>query len=115
MLAVRDTRPVLAALAELEPMAPVGPIALDEVRLVLAERLGKLTRQPPRRRYGSVYVAQAEDAYGLSFDVVFIPGLAERLFPQKLIQDPILPDRLRETLGSELAVQDDRRIKERLA
>jgi ATP-dependent helicase/nuclease subunit B len=114
-LAIRDRDPVLAALAELEPMAPVGPIALDEVRLVLAERLGKLTRQPPRRRYGSVYVAQAEDAYGLSFDVVFIPGLAERLFPQKLIQDPILPDRLRETLGSELAVQDDRRIKERLA
>jgi ATP-dependent helicase/nuclease subunit B len=114
-LAIRDVGPVLAALAELEPMAPIGPIALDEVRLVLAERLGKLTEQPPRRRYGSVYVAQAEDAYGLSFDVVFIPGLAERLFPQKLVQDPILPDRVREKLGDDLAVQDDRRIRERLA
>jgi ATP-dependent helicase/nuclease subunit B len=114
-LAIRDRDPVLAALAELEPMAPVGPVGLDEVRLVLAERLGKLTRQPPRRRYGSVYVTQAEDAYGLSFDVVFVPGLAERLFPQKLLQDPILPDRVRETLGSDLAVQGDRRISERLA
>ncbi|MBV8522517.1 MAG: hypothetical protein JOY71_10420, partial [Acetobacteraceae bacterium] len=114
-LAIRDRGPVLAALAELEPMAPIGPVGLDEVRLVLAERLGKLTQQPPRRRYGSVYVAQAEGAYGLSFDVVFIPGLAERLFPQKLVQDPILPDRVRAELGSELELQDDRRIRERLA
>jgi ATP-dependent helicase/nuclease subunit B len=114
-LAIRDREPVLAALAELEPMAPVGPISLDEVRLVLTERLGKLAHHPPRRRYGSVYVAQAEDAYGLSFDVVFIPGLAERLFPQKLIQDPILTDTVREKLGSDLVVQNDRRIKERLA
>jgi ATP-dependent helicase/nuclease subunit B len=114
-LAIRDCDPVRAALDELQPMAPVGPIGLDEVRLVLAERLGKLTCQPPRRRYGRVYVAPAEDAYGLSFDVVFVPGLAERLFPQKLIQDPILPDRLRKLLADDLTVQDDRRIKERLA
>lgn len=114
-LAIRDRESVLAALAELAPMAPVGPIALDEVRLVLAERLGQLSRPRPRRRYGSVYVAAAEDALGLSFDTIFIPGLAERVFPQKLIQDPLLPDRVREMLGSDLVVQDDRRIKERLA
>ena len=114
-LAIRDREPVMAALAELAPMAPVGPISLDEVRLVLAERLGQLTRPPPRRRYGSVYVAPVEDARGLSFDTVFIPGLAERVFPQKLIQDPLLPDRTREMLGRDLLVQDDRRIRERLA
>jgi ATP-dependent helicase/nuclease subunit B len=114
-LAVRDRDPVLAALAELEPMGPVGPIGLDEVRLVLTERLGKLTRQPPRRRYGAVYVAPAEEARGLRFDVVFVPALAERLFPQKLIEDPILPDRVRKRLGGDLAIQDDRRIQERLA
>ncbi len=113
--AIRDRDPVLATLAELQPMAPVGPLGLDEVRLVLAERLGKLTSQPPRRRYGAVYVGPAEDARGLSFDVVFIPALAERLFPQKLIEDPILSDRVRRTLGGDLAVQDDRRINERLA
>ncbi|MFI5352267.1 MAG: PD-(D/E)XK nuclease family protein [Candidatus Binatales bacterium] len=114
-LAIRDRDLVLAALAELEPMAPVGPIGLDEVRLVLAERLGKLARRPPRRRYGKVYVGSAEDARGLSFDVVFVPALAERLFPQKLIEDPILSDRARKLLGSDLTMQDDRRIIERLA
>jgi RecB family exonuclease len=114
-LAIRDRDLVLAALAELEPMAPVGPIGLDEVLLVLAERLGKLARRPPRRRYGKVYVGSAEDARGLSFDVVFVPALAERLFPQKLIEDPILSDRARKLLGSDLTMQDDRRIIERLA
>ena len=114
-LAIRDRDLVLAALAELEPMAPVGPIGLDEVRLVLAERLGKLARRPPRRRYGKVYVGSAEDARGLSFDVVFVPALAERLFPQKLIEDPILSDRARKLLGADLTMQDDRRIIERLA
>src|SRR5208282_615743 len=90
-------------------------IGLDEVRLVLAERLGKLARRPPRRRYGAVYVGSAEDARGLSFDVVFVPALAERLFPQKLIEDPILSDHARRSLGADLIVQDDRRINERLA
>ncbi len=114
-LAIRDHDLVLVALAELEPMAPVGTIGLDEVRLVLAERLGKLARRPPRRRYGAVYVGSAEDARGLSFDVVFVPALAERLFPQKLIEDPILSDRARKLLGADLTMQDDRRINERLA
>ncbi len=114
-LAVRDREPVLAALAELAPMAPVGPIDLDEVRLVLAERLGRLTAHPPGHRYGSVYVAPVEDACGLSFDTVFIPGLVERVFPQKLVQDPLLSDRLREQLGGDLTLQKDRRIRERLA
>ncbi len=113
-LAIRDREPVIAALSELEPMGPVGPIGLDEVRLVLADRLGKLTRRPPRRRYGAVYVGPAEDARGISFDVVFVPALAERLFPQKLIEDPILSDRARKSLDAGLVVQDDRRINERL-
>jgi len=43
----------------------------------------------------------AENARGLSFDVVFVPGLAERLFPQKLIEDPILSDRARKSLKAD--------------
>lgn len=94
-LAIRDREPVLAALAELEPMGPVGPIGLDEVRIVLAERLGRLEARPARRRYGAVFVAPANYARGLEFDVTIIPGLAERVFPKKLTEDPILPDSLR--------------------
>ena len=114
-LAIRDREPVLAALAELEPMAPVGPVDLDEVRLVLANRLGKLTLRPNRRRYGSVFVAPTALARGLSFDVVMIPGLAERIFPKKLTEDPILPDDARRQLSTDLITQTDRVAAERMA
>src|SRR5206468_2258431 len=46
--------------------------------------------------------------------VVFVPGLAERIFPQKLREDPILLDALRRELGAELATQGDRAQHERL-
>ena len=114
-LAVRDSIPVLAALAELEPMAPVGPVGLDEVRQVLAGRLGRLEAPAPRRRYGAVFVAPAQDLRGLDFDVVFVPGLAERVFPKKLVEDPILPDAARVRLGRDLELQQDRVAAERLA
>ena len=114
-LAVRDCAPVLAALAELEPMAPVGPVGLDEVRQVLAERLGRLEAPAPRRRYGAVMVAPTHDLRGLVFDVVIVPGLTERVFPKKLIEDPILPDAARVRLGHNLELQQNRVASERLA
>jgi ATP-dependent helicase/nuclease subunit B len=114
-LAVRDCAPVLAALAELEPMAPVGPVGLDEVRQVLAERLGRLEAPAPRRRYGAVMVAPTHDLRGLVFDVVIVPGLTERVFPKKLIEDPILPDAARVRLGHSLELQQNRVAAERLA
>src|SRR5205823_14094189 len=86
-------------LAEIEPMAPIGPIDLDEVQLVLGPRLRELTVPPARRRYGAVFVAPAEAARGLAFDVVFVPGLAEKLFPRKIVEDPILLDGYRRALA----------------
>jgi ATP-dependent helicase/nuclease subunit B len=114
-LAIRDRAPVLAALAELEPMGPVGPIALDEVRIVLAERLGRLPAPPGRRRYGAVFVAPTNYVRGLEFDVTIVPGLAERVFPKKLIEDPLLPDALRQRLSAALPLQAERVAAERLA
>jgi ATP-dependent helicase/nuclease subunit B len=114
-LAVRDPAPVAAALAELEPMAPVGPVTLDEVRQVLAERLGRLEAPAPRRRYGAVMVAPAQDLRGLDFDVVMVPGLTERVFPKKLTEDAILPDAARVRLGHGLELQHNRAAAERLA
>jgi RecB family exonuclease len=112
--ALRHPDPVLATLAELEPMAPVGPVELDEVRLVLAPRLRDLAVPPGRRRYGKVFVAPTAAARGLEFRVVFVPGLAERLFPRKIVEDPILPDAARSTAG-ELETQPARAAAERMA
>jgi len=113
--AIRDRTDVLGALAELEPMGLVGPIGLDEVRLVLAERLGRLEVPPPRRRYGAVFVAPARYARGMKFDVVLVPGLAERVFPKKLTEDPILADAARDRVSATLSVQKNRADDERLA
>src|SRR5579862_892131 len=115
-VALRHPDDVLATLAELEPMAPIGPIDLDEVQLVLGPRLRELTVRPARRRYGAVFVAPAEAARGLAFDVVFVPGLAEKLFPRKIAEDPILLDTYRAKLDARgLATQAERILDERRA
>jgi ATP-dependent helicase/nuclease subunit B len=114
-IAVRDREPVLAALAALAPMGPVGPVSLDEVRQVLANCLGELAPVPLRRRYGAVFVAPTSAARGLSFDLVFVPGLSEKIFPRKTVEDPILRDSYRLALGNGLIRQVDRVAAERLA
>jgi RecB family exonuclease len=114
-VSLRDPERVLSVLAELAPMAPVGPIDLDEVRLVLTERLRDLRERSARRRYGAVFVGCAPDARGCAFDVVFVAGLAERIFPRKITEDPILLDESRRVLSAGLTTQPDRVADERLA
>ena len=114
--ALRAPEGVLATLADLEPMGRVGPVDLHEVQLVLGPRLHDLGVKPPPRRYGSVFVGSVDSARGLSFQVVFIPGLAERVFPRKIIEDPILPDeQRRDTATAGLTTRRDRVELERLA
>ena len=117
---------VLAVLGELRPMAGVGPVPLAEVQNVLAERLTQLQEDPPSRRYGRVFVGGPEHVRGRVFDVVFVPGLAERIFPQKQRQDPLLLDDHRRMLNGAalpsgasgvrlgLPLLDDRAADERL-
>ena len=114
-LAVRDRGAVLAALAELEPMGPIGGITLDEVRIVLGERLGRLERPHAKSRYGAVFVGSTAQARGLDFAVTIVPGLAERVLPKKLTEDPLLADTIRRQLDADLSVQSDRVEAERLA
>jgi ATP-dependent helicase/nuclease subunit B len=113
--ALREPDRVLEVLAELEPMSPVGPVGLREVRHVLAGRLGELVVRPAGLRPGKVYVAAIEDARGLEFDLVFVPGLAERVFPQRVVEDPILLDERRAGIAAELATSADRIASEREA
>src|SRR5690606_30601306 len=105
---------VLAMLAELEPMSEVGPVTLAEVRDVLWNRLSVLETEPPPRRHGQVFVATPEQARGREFDLVFVPGLAERMFPRPPHEDPLLLDHVRAGLSDDLLRQDDRARHERL-
>jgi hypothetical protein len=105
---------VLRVLADLRPMATVGPVSIDEVRSVLRDRLRLVRAEPPPRRYGRVFVATVGQVRGRTFRVVFLPGLAERMFPQKPRQDPLLLDAARERLDARLPTRAEQRRLERL-
>jgi ATP-dependent helicase/nuclease subunit B len=102
--ALRRSDRVLSVLSELAPMASVGPVTLEEVLLVLSDLLLEVGIPPSRQRYGHVFVGPIDAARGLSFEAVFVPGLAEKLFPHKIIEEPILLDAARQKLDAELAV-----------
>jgi ATP-dependent helicase/nuclease subunit B len=103
--AIRHPHTVLATLAELSPMGPIGPVTLTEVVRTLGPRLLELSAPPGGSRYGKVFVGPIDAARGLSFDVVFIPGMAERVFPPKIGEDPILLDHVREALNDKSAYE----------
>jgi hypothetical protein len=111
---LRRPEQALRVLADLRPMAEIGPIDLDEARRVLAERLLTLESEPPARRFGRVFVGTPQQTRGRSFRVVFVPGLAERMFPQKPREDPLLLDGTRGAADSALKTQSRRLAAERL-
>jgi hypothetical protein len=105
---------VRQTLADLQPMAEVGPVTLEEARDVLHDRLVTLDWDPPARRYGRVFVGTPHQARGRSFRVVFVPGLAERIVPQRPREDPLLLDERRRTVDTALVTQETRGSAERL-
>jgi ATP-dependent helicase/nuclease subunit B len=113
-MALRHPEPVLAVLSELEPMAEVGPASLDEVYDVLSEKMGTLRTDPAKRRYGQIFVGSIDEARGRAFDVVFLPGLAEGLFPRRAIEDPLLLDQYRENPKLELDTKQHKTARERM-
>ena len=113
-MALRHPDAVLAMLAELRPMASVGPVTLEEVREVLTRRLTFLRTEPVERRYGRVFVSTIPETAGILFHTVFLPGLGEDLFPRKTFEDPLLLDANRKLISPNLAVQDQRVAEERL-
>ena len=112
---LRHPERVLQVIAALRPMSGIGPVTLDEARDVISDRLLLLEQEPPKARYGRVFVAGPHQARGRTFRVVFVPGLAERMFPQKPHEDPMMLDaEMRKPLGADLVDQEDRGQAERL-
>ena len=112
--ALRRPARVLQLLADVRPMADVGPVTLEEARDVLHDRLATLDWDPPDRRYGRVFIGTPHQARGRTFRVVFVPGLAERVVPQRPREDPLLLDDRRAAIDSALVRQTQRGDAERL-
>ena len=111
---LREPSHVLSILAELRPMSDVGPVAPDEVREVLTDRLTFLRSEPPDRHYGKVFVGTIQEGAGQSFELVFVPGVSEGTFPRKALEDPLLLDEFRQKLEAGLTLQQSRVMEERM-
>lgn len=113
--ALRNPDRVLALLAELAPMGPVGPVTLSEVLAVMEQLLLEVSVPPSPQRYGHIFVGPSEAARGLSFAAVFVVGVAERMFPRKIVEEPLLLDSARERITDRLQTNQARLANERLA
>ncbi len=111
--ALRQPDGVLAVLAEFAPMGEVGPVTVEEVAEVLSDRLRFLRAEPPQRRWGRVFVGSIEETRGCEFRAVFLPGLAEGLFPQRALEDPLLLDDFRSAVAAALPLRKHKNIQER--
>lgn len=112
--ALRRPERVLSVLSELWPLDAETLISLSEVRAVLEPRLADVREATRGRRLGKVFVGAIEDARGLSFDTVFVPGLVEKSFPKKVLEDPLFLDAARRDTSAELATNENRSHDERL-
>lgn len=77
-------------LGDLDPFT--GPVTFEAYRRVLLARLSRTGGSTGRLMGEGVNVLSLGEARGLFFEHIFIPGLAERMFPSIPRQDPLLPD-----------------------
>jgi ATP-dependent helicase/nuclease subunit B len=114
-LTIAAPEPIMSALTQLEIVRDVGPVTLKDVLGMLRERLGEVSARSGASPGGQVLVASIDEARGRVFDVVFVPGLAEKLFPQRVVEDPLLSDEQREQISPDLHTQSRRVASERAA
>jgi len=106
---------IRAVLAQLEIVRDVGPVGLKDVLAVLSERLVEISAPSKPEDSGAVLVSTVDELRGRVFEVVFVPGLAEKLFPQRVVEDPLLPDEQRVLVSEHLETQPRRVESERAA
>ncbi len=62
------------------------------------KRLIKKSRITKTVNRGGIRILSAENACGMTFDLLFVLGLSRNKFPQKNLESPILPDDIRKRL-----------------
>lgn len=110
--ALAEPARALAAIDELAPRTPSGEeLTLGDLGRVLAPRLGAMETRPPR---DGVHLVTPDELRGASYEVVVVPSLAERVFPARIAEDPLLPDATRAALSADLEQTHARAHDERL-
>lgn len=93
---------VLSVLAELRRRGEAADVTLSEVRALLDKPLRDVVAFRDRGATG-VEILGLSEIFGRSFVHVLVPGMAERVFPRPVREDPVLGDELRQALGEALA------------
>lgn len=113
-IALRAPKRVLEALAELRSLEQVGHVDRYEVQRVLNDRLAYLRDSSDEDQpYGRVWIGHIDEAAGRTFDTVFLPGLAEGIFPQVSREDPLLSSRLSDKIDAHLSRRHRASLEER--
>jgi CRISPR/Cas system-associated exonuclease Cas4 (RecB family) len=99
---ISDTTDISVLLQQLEPLAGVQRVELDDVVRMLVPYLRTLPKHPREYRYGRVFIGAIAEASGMTFDDVFVPGLAEGSFPRQVVGDPLLLNDERELVAAHL-------------
>jgi CRISPR/Cas system-associated exonuclease Cas4 (RecB family) len=108
---LREPDRIIELLEELEPMAEIGPVELRDVLLVLGPQLNALRATPKDSRYGKVWIGGIEEARGMAFRHVYVPGVNEGLFPRPPAEDPLLWQSQRDALGIDLRPDDSELLR----
>jgi hypothetical protein len=99
-LAIPDPEAALLALVDLRTLDGVGPISLGEIMAMLEAHFVEDEPRGRARSEMNVFVGTPDALRGRDFDVVFIPGVTERVFPERPHEDPLLVDAVRAEIGA---------------
>jgi len=105
---VLDVLHHLATLDEIDPH-PTGAVFRSTVAQELAASPGRVGRLGQ-----GVMIGWIGDTLGMDLDIVILLGLAEGVFPNQPLDDPLLPDREREAADGELLLRSDRPAEQHL-
>jgi ATP-dependent helicase/nuclease subunit B len=98
--AAEDLEPTCAAIERLGALDRLGsPVSFEPFSRIAEAALAEAARSAERPGDG-VNVLSFAQARGLTFEAVFVPGLAERIFPTAARQDPFLGDLERAELNA---------------
>jgi ATP-dependent helicase/nuclease subunit B len=106
---IRTPQKLLEFFDELTPLSLIGPVDLQEIITLLDQHLRTFRETSDGARYGKVFIGAIEDARGMSFHCVFLPGLCEGVFPRPLREDPLLLNEERERYGIPKIDEDQER------
>jgi hypothetical protein len=104
---------LLDELKTLDDLLPGGANLTDFISMLNTSLETSVGRTGPTG--SGVFVASVASAQGMDFEVVYIVGMAEGVFPPRIADDALLPDRIRATLpeNENLPLRDAKRIEER--